>query len=213
MQDLVPGRLITWTSPGLLGMRLRSYAYRHDDEVVWIDPAAPGSKDEAKVLEFGSPRHVLLTTGLHDRDAEAISRRFGIPIWVPSKGGDVFIKKPDHRYTWQTVLPAGLKPVSIPGIGGGEHALVGDLDGKRFAFVGDAVFHMPKLDFVTRRLILAQPKGEFQHKRFYLGGNKKEALKEAKRLISLELSMIFPMHGTPVLEDAHAKLRESLSAW
>lgn len=213
MQELIPGRLITWTAKGLLGMPLRSYAYRQGEVVVWIDPAQPEDKDTEQVLAFGTPQHVLLTTGLHDRDAEAIRTRYGSPVWVPEKGGDRFVTKPDHRYTWQSDLPAGLKAVSIPGIGGGEHALVGDVAGRRFAFVGDAVFHYPKLDVISK-LILRQPKGEFQHKVVYWGGgNKKQALKEAKRLISLELAMVLPMHGTPVLEEAHAKIRESLSAW
>ncbi len=213
MQELVPGRLITWTANGLLGIDLRSYAYRRGDVVVWIDPAMPEGADAEAVLAFGEPQHVLLTTGLHDRDVAKIRERFGIPVWVPEKGGDRFIPKPDHRYTWQSDLPAGLKAVSIPGIGGGEHALVGDIDGKRFAFVGDAVFHYPRIEGLGK-LVLRQPKGEFQHKVVYWGGgNKKVALKEAKRLISLELGMVLPTHGTPVLEDAHAKIRESLSAW
>lgn len=214
MQDLIPGRLISWTSPGFLGMELRGYAFRHGEEVVWIDPALPTAADEDAVMAFGAPQHVLLTTGLHDRDAERIRARFGIPIWVPDKGGDRFIKHPDHRYTWQSTLPAGLQPVSIPGIGGGEHALVGEIDGKRLAFVGDALFHIPNPDPISKLLILRQPKGEFQYKTVYWGGgNKKLALKEAKRLMSLELAMVLPMHGTPVLADAHAKIRESLSAW
>lgn len=214
MPDLIPGRLITWTAPGALGMELRGYAYRHGETVVWVDPALPTAADEAAVLAFGTPQHVLLTTGLHDRDAERIRARFAIPIWVPAEGGDLFIKKPDHRYTWQSALPAELKAVSIPGIGGGEHALVGEIDGKRLAFVGDALFHIPSPDPISKLLILRQPKGEFQHKTVYWGGgNKKVALKEAKRLISLELAMVLPMHGTPVLADAHAKIRESLSAW
>ena len=213
MQELIPGRLLTWTAKGLLGIPLRCYGYRRGETVVWIDPALPEGADAERVMAFGEPQHVLLTTGLHDRDAERIRERFSIPVWVPEKGGSLFIKQPDHRYTWQSDLPAGLKAVSIPGIGGGEHALVGDVDGQRFAFVGDAVFHYPKLDLVSK-LILRQPKGEFQHKVVYWGGgNKKVALKEAKRLISLELSMVLPMHGTPVLESAHAKIRESLSAW
>lgn len=213
MQELIPGRLITWTAKGLLGIPLRSYAYRREETVVWIDPAFPEGADAERVLAFGEPQHVLLTTGLHDRDAERIRELYRIPVWVPEKGGTLFIKQPDHRYTFQSDLPAGLRAVSIPGIGGGEHALVGDVDGRRFAFVGDAVFHYPKLDGFSK-LILRQPKGEFQHKMVYWGGgNKKVALKEAKRLISLELAMVLPMHGTPVMEEAHAKIRESLSAW
>lgn len=213
MQDLIPGRLITWTAKGLLGLPLRSYAYRQGDVVVWVDPAWPEARDAERVMAFGAPQHVLLTTGLHDRDAEAIRERHGIPVWVPEKGGERFVKRPDHRYTWQSDLPAGLRAVSIPGIGGGEHALVGDVEGRRFAFVGDAVFHFPKVEGLSK-LILRQPKGEFQHKVIYWGGgSKKVALSGAKRLMSLELAMVLPMHGTPVLEEANAKIRESLSAW
>ena len=118
MKELISGRMITWTAKGLLGIPLRSYAYRRDDVVVWIDPAMPEGADAEAVLAIGEPQHVLLTTGLHDRDVSTIRARFGIPVWVPEKGGDMFITGPEHRYTWQSDLPAGLRAVAIPGIGG-----------------------------------------------------------------------------------------------
>lgn len=213
MKELIPGRLITWTAKGAFGIPLRSYAYRRDEGIVWIDPALPKGADAEAVLAFGAPQHVILTTGLHDRDAEEIRARFGCPLWVPENGGDRFVTRPDQRYTWQSDLPAGLRAVAIPGVGGGEHAIVGDIDGTRFAFVGDAVLHYPRVRGLAK-LILKQPKGEFQHKVVYWGGgDRKTALKEAKRLISLQLGMVLPTHGTPVLEEADRKLRESLSVW
>src|SRR5690606_6344699 len=111
-------------------------------------------------------------------------------------------------------LPAKLRAVHIPGVGYGEHAIVGDIEGKRFAFVGDSVIHLPKVPLLGR-LVLGQPRGKLQHKRFYFqwGGNRKQALKEAKRLMSLELEMLLPTHGVPILGDARGELRESLSAW
>ena len=213
MKLVVPGRVITWTKPGPFGMVLRSYAYRRDDVVVWIDPAMPDDRELAAVEAFGKPHHVILTFGGHDRDTEAIRARYGIPVWVPEpERGDRFIKDPEHRYTWQTELPAGLRPVHIPGVGPGEHAVVGDVEGQRFAFVGDSVLHLEKVPLLGK-LVLRQPRGELQHKAFYWGGKKQLALKEAKRLLSLELDMLFPTHGEPITRDAKGKLRESLSAW
>lgn len=216
MKTLVAGRLISWTAAGLGGMRLRSYAYRRGETVVWIDPAEPEARDQEAVSAFGTPDAIVLTFGAHDRDAAAIMARTGATLWLPGvEGGDRYFKDVPHEaYTWQSELPAGLRAVHIPGVGLGEHAICGDIDGKRFAFVGDSVLHIQPLPWVAR-LLLQQPKGRLQHKRFYgqWGGNKKQALKEAKRLMSLELEMLLPTHGEPILEDARGALRESMSAW
>jgi hypothetical protein len=213
MRMIVPGRVISWTQAGPLGMELRSYAYRRGDVVVWIDPVMPDEKERVAVEMFGRPHHVILTVGFHDRDAEAVRERYGIPVWVPEpEGGDRLIANPDHRYTWQTELPAGLRAVHIPGVGAGEHAVCGDVDGRRFAFVGDSVHNVEKPNLVGK-LVLRRPRGELQHKAFFIGGKKRQALKEAKRLLSLELEMLFPTHGAPITHDARGKLRESLSAW
>lgn len=215
MQMLVPGRLITWTRKGSLGMELRSYAYRRDEAIVWIDPVEPAANERVAVEAFGKPGHIILTFGAHDRDTLALRDRYGATVWVPEmEQGDKFIPNPDERYTWQSELPAKLRAVHIPGVGYGEHAIVGDVEGKRFAFVGDSVIHLPHVPMLGR-LVLGQPRGKLQHKRFYFqwGGNRKTALKEAKRLMSLELEMLLPTHGVPILGDAKGELRESLSAW
>ncbi|MNS26900.1 hypothetical protein D3C72_588360 [compost metagenome] len=213
MRMIVPGRVISWTRKGPFGMELRSYAYRRGDVVVWIDPVMPDDKDMTGVEAFGRPHHVILTFGGHDRDAEAVRTRYGAPVWVPEpEGGNRLLPSAEHQYNWQSELPAGLRAVHIPGVGMGEHAVCGDVDGRRFAFVGDSVHHVEKPNLLER-LILRQPRGELQHKAFFWGGEKKTALKEAKRLISLELDMLFPTHGSPITHDARGKIRESLSAW
>lgn len=214
MKTLVPGRLITWTSSG--AMRLRAYAYRREDTVVWIDPVEPEGADREAVEAFGKPDAIVLTFGAHDRDAKAVMARTGARLWLPGvEEGDRFFRGVPHEaYTWQSELPAGLRAVHIPGVGCGEHAICGDIDGKRFAFVGDSVLHLKPLPWYAR-ILLQQPKGDLQHKRVYAvwGGNKKQALKEAKRLMSLELEMLLPTHGEPIMSGAGSALRESLSAW
>jgi hypothetical protein len=213
MRMVLPGRLISWTREGRFGVVQRAYAYKRGEVIVWIDPFMPDERSRVAVEAFGRPHHVVLTSGSHDRDTEAVRARYGIPAWVPAvEGGDRRVSDPEHRYTWQTELPAGLRAVHIPGVGAGEHAVVGDVDGRRFAFVGDAVMHHEKPGFVAR-LVLRRPRGDLQHKAFFPGGAKRTALKEAKRLLSLELEMLFPTIGTPITHDARGKLRESLSAW
>jgi hypothetical protein len=210
---LIPGRLITWTNKGPLGMLARAYAYRRGDVVVWIDPVEPEARDRTVVDVFGRPHAIVLTSGGHVRDAVALRARYGCPIWVPGvEEGDRHLPDADERYTWQSALPAGMRAVHLPGVGLGEHAICGDIDGRRFAFVGDAVVNQEKRTLLSK-LTHAQPRGEFQHPRLYLAGKKKTALKESKRLLSLELEMLFPTLGSPVLHDARGKLRESLSAW
>lgn len=213
MQTLIKDRLLTWFQPKPLGIVFRSYAYRLGDDVVWVDPVMPADDERSDVLALGTPRHVILTFGDHDRDAKAIAHRYDATLWVPGvEHGDHYLPDADRRYTEGTPLPAGLVAYHIAGVGHGEHALTGEIDGKRFAFVGESVFHLDELGWPLK-LLFPQPAGEFQHKPFYNGGDGKTARRETKRLLSMDLDILLPAHGSPVMVDAGRKLVESLNAW
>lgn len=213
MQTLIPNTLLTWFDPKPLGMVFRSYAYRRGPDVVWIDPVDPGDDEAELVSLLGRPTDIILTFGDHDRAAAVLTARYNARLWVPGvEHGDHYLPQADIRYTEGSPMPAELKPIHIAGVGHGEHALVGTVAGKRFAFVGESVFHVEPAGWPLK-MLLSQPAGEFQHKPFYNGGDGKRAKQETKKLLSLDLDILLPAHGTPVMVDAAGKLAESLAAW
>jgi hypothetical protein len=213
MQTLIPNRLVTWAQEKPLGLVFRSYAYKDGDDVVWIDPVEPTPEELPLVEALGRPTHVVLTFGDHDRDAKAIAKRYRAELWVPGvEGGDHFLPDADRRYTEASTMPAGLHALHLAGVGHGEHALYGHAEGRRFAFVGESVLHIDHLPWPLK-ILFRQPKGELQHKAFYNGGDGETARRETKRLLSLELDVLLPAHGSPIMADAAGKLQESLSAW
>lgn len=214
METLLNGRVITWTGEGPAGFAMSGHALKADNgEIVWIDPPDPGSQ-EAAVLAFGKPAHILVTFRDHDRAVDQYAKRFGAKVWIPrGKGGA--IKKVDVEYDEATALPAGLRALSLPAVGFGEHALYGTVNGQRFAFIGDAVFHLDfeRLPWIVRALAFVQRGGALQHKRWYRGGNTRDALKQARKLLDLNLDALFFSHGRPLESNAAAALKESLGTW
>ncbi|MEA2127436.1 MAG: hypothetical protein QOJ85_327, partial [Solirubrobacteraceae bacterium] len=75
MREVIPG-IFHWTTPHEpIGARVSSY-YVEPAGIV-IDPKVP---DEGLESLPGTPQQVVLTTGLHDRDAQRFADAFDIPI-------------------------------------------------------------------------------------------------------------------------------------
>jgi len=100
------------------------------------------------------------------------------------------------------VLPAGLRAVGMPAMGYGEHALVTEAYGQRFAFVGDAVFNFERTGFpwLAQKLFFRAPCGPLQMKKSYRGGDTSAAPEQLKRLLAERPDMLFLSHGQPVTE-------------
>lgn len=207
------GHVLGWFGKGSLGIPFSSYALRQGDTTVWIDAIDPGAGRDA-VLALGPPQHLLITFGDHDRDVLALAREFGAQVWVPAGEAPAF-PSPDHIITEDTELPAGLKAMALPGVGYGETVLYGDVAGKRIAFIGDSVLHLP-LSPLQRWLtapFLVHGRGPFQRKRQFRGGNTAQALRSIPRLLDLHLDAAFVSHGLPIDRDAHRHLTESIRTW
>lgn len=213
-ETLLDNRILTWTSDAPAGFAFRGYALKADDgTIAWIDPPDPGEHEPALVA-FGRPQHILVTFRDHDRAVDRLAARYGAKVWIPKgKGGD--IKRVDVEYDESTALPATLKALSMPAVGYGEHALYGTVQGHRFAFIGDAVMHMDydRLPWIVRALFIGRKKGRLQYKKYYRGGNNREALKQVRRLMNLELDALLFSHGDPIVTGAAASLKESVESW
>lgn len=205
------GHVLTWTTPALAGLPFTGSAYRAPSgEVVWIDPPDPGAH-EAALLALGKPAHLLVTFRDHDRAVDALAARHGAQVWVP-KGEGGSIARIDHAFDETTALPAGLRAVGLPAMGFGEHALAAEAYGKRFAFIGDAVFNLEgtAVPWLVRKLAFKQRQGPLAMKRQYRGGDTAQAPAQLRRLLDLRLDALFLSHGEAIAAEADRRLREVL---
>lgn len=220
MDRHLDGAVLSWTfdqphitSGTFAADAYRGHALRAAGEVVWIDPPDPGP-DEPALLELGRPAHVLVTYRHHERAVDMLAERYGARVWLPrGKGGQY--RRVDEEYGEDTKLPAGLRAIAMPGVGFGEHALTGTLHGQRFAFVGDSVLNLDYDHLPTwiRFLIVKRKSGQLQRKTFYLGGRARDAVRQAQRLLELDLDALFVAHGADLPTGAAAALKESLPSW
>lgn len=212
MQTYLDGNLLSWTVPmiPLIGVPLTGSAYRAPNgEVLWIDPPDPGAH-EAELLKLGQPSHILVTFRDHDRAVAELARRYGAKVWVPKgQGGSLAA---DVEFGEDTELPGGLKALSMPAMGYGEHALHTEAYGKRFAFIGDAVFNLDggETFFLVKPLAFrSHGHGPLRMKRDYRGGDTAAAPGQLQRLLDLKLDTLFLSHG-PAVHDADRELRACL---
>jgi hypothetical protein len=205
------GNLLRWHEVAMANLPFTGSAYRSPEgEVVWIDPPALGA-DEAEVLALGAPSHILVTFRDHDRAVNELAPRFGAKVWSP-RGTGGHIQRIDVEFGEDTDLPAGLKAVAMPAMGYGEHALVGEAYGQRFAFIGDAVFNHEgtRVPWLVQKLAFKHRGGPLWMKRTYRGGDGKAAPAQLRRLLDLKLDALYLSHGRAVPTDAHKYLRQVL---
>lgn len=210
METYLDGHVRRWTFDAMLGLPFTGSAYQAPDgTVVWIDPPDPGT-EEPGLLELGRPSHILVTFRDHDRAVAPLAARYGAKVWIPrGQGGDI---RPDEEYGEDTALPAGLKAVSLPAMGYGEHALVGEAYGKRFAFLGDALFNLENTRFpgLVAMAFFHHREGPLRMKRSYRGGDTGQAPAQLRKLLDLKLDAVFLSHGRAVADNASRAIREAL---
>jgi hypothetical protein len=197
------GNVLTWQvgALGPLDLPFTGHAYRAPSgEVVWVDPPSIAGVEE-ELLALGKPAHILVTFRDHDRAVPELLAKFGATFWAP-RGTPEGSVPAGQAYDEQTALPAGLKAVSMPAMGYGEHALVGEAYGQRFAFVGDAVFSFEgtRFPWIAQKLAFCAPSGPIRMKKSYRGGDTAQAPADLRKLIAERPEILFLSHGWPVTD-------------
>jgi hypothetical protein len=202
IREHLDGNLLTW-QVGAMGidLPLTGHAYRAPSgEVVWVDPPALGDLED-RLLALGKPNAILVTFRDHDRAVPDLLVRYGCKFWAP-RGTDGSIPNPHEVFEEGTPLPAGLRAVALPAMGYAEHALVAEAYGKRFAFIGDAVFNFEgtRFPWLAKKLFFRAPCGPLQMKKSYRGGDTAAAPGQLRKLLDERLDMLFLSHGWPVMD-------------
>jgi glyoxylase-like metal-dependent hydrolase (beta-lactamase superfamily II) len=100
--------------------QFRAFAVADGGEVVLIDPVAPDADEARAIAALGRVVAIVLTSSWHERDAEAIARRFEAPIYAhPAALGELSCKTVQPL---PAVLPLGLAAWEVPGAFPGQVA-------------------------------------------------------------------------------------------
>ncbi len=191
MHEIVPGIYHWSTFHAPIRSRVSSYFIAPAGIV--IDPKIPETGIESLP---GRPEQIVLTIGLHDRDAGAFAETFGTPIRVPREGMErvrgVFEATP---YQDGDELAAGVRAIAIGHLAPDEYALHIEAGEGALSFA-DGLINSRGLGFVPDSLMGPDPEAV---KRGLIGA--------FAGLLELRFDALLFAHGDPVASGGHAALR------
>ena len=140
-----------------------------------------------------TPVAIFLTSGNHDRAAEAYRKKWKLPVYASPEAAEELELRPDVLFGEAEVVH-GLRVVPIPGATRGETAFISPEGG---LFLGDAVINLE-----SHGLALLPKKYCW---------NEAEGLTSLKKLLDYDFSIVSFAHGIPLRTQAKERLRALLS--
>jgi hypothetical protein len=196
MDEILPG-LYYWSAHHA-PIRTRVSSYYYAPARVAIDPKIP---EEGLDALPGQPEQVVLTIGLHDRDAAEFAQAFNAPIRVPRPG----LHRLDEGLTAEPFddgdeLAPGVRAIEIDAIAPDEFALHLDVAEGALSFA-DGLINYGGLGFVRDSLLGDDAAAV------------KRGLTEAfRRLLDLEFDHLLFAHGEPLIGGGKNALRAFLES-
>lgn len=173
------------------GAESTAHAVRCEDGVVLIDPVRLA---EEAFEQLGPVTAICLTAQCHQRSAWRYRREVGAPVHAP-EGTRPMEEEPDSRYRAGDILPGGLRAVHTPGpeeihfsfLRSGEPSVL---------FCADLLTHYSgkDLEFVPLRYHDDPPR----------------TLRTVGDLLDLEFDVLCLDHGSPLVDDPKAAIRDLL---
>ena len=197
MREITPG-IFHWTTlHEPIGARVSSYLVPAAGIV--IDPKVPGEGLDALPEK---PQQVVLTTGLHDRDAQQFAEAFDIPIRAPrealSRLGDTL--EVTTFGDGDEVAP-GVTAIHIGKLADDEYALHLAVGAGAIAFADGLNRYGESLAFFSDDLLGDDPQGV------------KRGLKQAfEGLLVREFDTLLFAHGEPLAVGGKAALRDFVTS-
>jgi hypothetical protein len=166
-----------------------------DAAKIVVDPKVPAEGLQAIP---GEPQQVVLTTGLHHRDAQRFAEHFGIPIRVSREGaarlGD---RLAVQTFVDQEQVAPGATAVRIGSLAPDEYVLHIGIEGGVIAFADALTYYGGNLGFVPDQLLGDDPQRV-----------KAGLLNAFRRLLSRDFDHLLFAHGEPLIGGGKAALRE-----
>ncbi len=193
MHEIFPGvfHWSTYHEP----IRTRVSSYYVQPAGIVIDPKVPEEGFEALP---GKPQQVVLTIGLHHRDAQRFAEQFGIPIRVSREAANRLAGRLEvEEFTDGDEVAPGVTAIHIGKIADDEGALHIDVGAGAIAFADGLIRYGGALGFVPDELIGGDP------------NSVKQGLKDAFRgLLTRDFDHLLFAHGDPLIGGGKAALRE-----
>jgi glyoxylase-like metal-dependent hydrolase (beta-lactamase superfamily II) len=198
MRQIVEG-ILTWSwlsEPH--GYNFNGYLVHHPEGNLCIDPVEPSEEVLARLVKEGVSR-ILLTNRNHVRRANLVRERTGAPV---------AIHPADAAYAREqgAVIDAELHAGSRIG----PFAVVG-VPGKS---PGEVAFHCPKRRIlIVGDAVIGKPPGKLSLLREKVLDDPPRLRESVEALAALEVEVLLPGDGEPILRDAGARLRELVATF
>ena len=198
MREIVDGILVWSRLSEPHGYNFNGYLVHHPEGNLCIDPVEPSEDDLAALVKEGVAR-ILITNRNHVRSANLVRERTGAPVGIHpadaayARGQGAVID--DELHAGRRVGPFAI--VGAAGKSPGEVAF--HCPQRRILIVGDAVIGNPpgKLSLL-REKVLDDP----------------ARLRDSVTpLAELEVDVLLPGDGEPIVRDAQARLRELVATF
>jgi hypothetical protein len=200
MNEILPGVFHWTTLHEPIGANVSSYFI--EPAGIVIDPKIPDGGLESAFEGRAQPQQVVMTTGLHDRDARAVAGAFGIGVRLPREGlerlGGDFDGEPYHD--GDEVAP-GVRAIQIGVLCPDEYSLhITGVDGGALTVADGLTRYGDELGFFSDSLL----------------GDDPEAVKDGLRnryraQLERDFDALLFGHGEPIAHGAKAQLRRFLS--
>jgi hypothetical protein len=171
-----------------------SSAYVANGSLVLIDPIDLTPEARTKLLSYGEPRSIVVTSENHLRSSERYRSQLQIPLISSAPARKDLGALPDVVFMFNEMVH-GLKPIFIPGATHGETAYTTQ---EGILILGDSLINFPPALSLLPEKYLVEPE------------NYKESL---KKLLTLDFDTAVFAHGKPIASGAKqiiAKLVGSL---
>ncbi|WP_303673644.1 MBL fold metallo-hydrolase [Vampirovibrio chlorellavorus] len=169
-----------------------------------VDPPCAGPEVLDAFLALPTPHSVIVTSARHQRASQRFREAFGLPVFAPEGEAALLETPPDHVYRAGTVFPNGWQAIALqdqqaPGECALYHAEL------RMLMVGDALIGHP-----FQRLSVSWLSQEEAPASAALYTRCRNALQGLQPLRGLEVDVVLPAHGDPVLRRGSGLVEEAL---
>ena len=198
MREIVEGIFIwSWFSAPH-GYEFNGYLIRHPEGNLCVDPVEPSADALARLEREGVAR-IVLTNRNHVRKAALVRERTGAPI---------AIHPADAAYAHEqgATIDADL----VPGERIGGFTVVG-VPGKS---PGEVVLHCPRRRLlIVGDAVIGNPPGQLSLLREKVMDDPPRLRASIAALAALEVEVLLPGDGVPILREAGARLRELVASF
>jgi glyoxylase-like metal-dependent hydrolase (beta-lactamase superfamily II) len=198
MREIVDGILIWSRLSEPHGYNFNGYLVRHPEGNLCIDPVEPSEEDVAGLVKEGVAR-ILITNRNHVRAANLVRERTRATVGIHP--ADAAYARAQGAVIDEE-LHAGRRvgPLAIVGVAGKSP--------------GEVAFHCPERRIlIVGDAVIGNPPGKLSLLREKVLDDPRRLRESVSALAELEVDVLLPGDGEPIVRDAQARLRELVATF